>query len=52
LRAAHHAGHRWWKLDELTSATDVIYPFGLAPLLDEVLNVGIPRQAKQLPWHH
>ena len=52
LERGHHAGHRWWQLDELTDTTDVIYPFGLAPLLDQLLTVGIPQPAAQLPWHH
>jgi hypothetical protein len=26
LEPSHHGGHRWWKLDQLTDTTDVIYP--------------------------
>lgn len=52
LERSHHAGHRWWRLDELTDTTEVVYPFGLAPLVEQVLTVGIPQQAVQLPWHH
>lgn len=52
LERSHHAGHRWWAPDELTGTTDVIYPFGLAPLLDQLRTEGIPRQAVKLPWHH
>jgi 8-oxo-dGTP pyrophosphatase MutT (NUDIX family) len=52
LERSHHAGHRWWRVDELNDTTDVIYPFGLAPLLDQLLTAGVPQQAVQLPWHH
>lgn len=52
LERHHHAGHRWWTLDELTDTTDVIYPFGLVSLLDQISTGGTPQQAVQLPWHH
>ncbi|MCM4085132.1 NUDIX domain-containing protein [Actinoplanes sp. TRM88002] len=52
LERQHHAGHRWWTLDQLTNSTDVIYPFGLASLLDQLRTEGTPQQAVQLPWHH
>lgn len=52
LERGHHAGHRWWRLDELISTADVIYPFGLAPLLDQLRTAGIPEQPAQLPWHN
>jgi len=52
LERRHHAGHHWWSLDELADSTDVIYPFGLAPLLDQISTMGTPRQVVQLPWHH
>jgi 8-oxo-dGTP pyrophosphatase MutT (NUDIX family) len=52
LERNHHAGHRWWRLDELTDSPEVIYPFGLASLLDQILSSGIPRQVVRLPWHH
>lgn len=51
LERRHHAGHRWWRLDELTDTTDVIYPCGLAALLGRLLSAGVPQQAVQLPWH-
>jgi 8-oxo-dGTP pyrophosphatase MutT (NUDIX family) len=52
LERLHHAGHRWWRLDELTDSTEIIYPFGLAPFLDQIRTVGLPQQAVELPWHH
>ncbi|WP_213010446.1 NUDIX hydrolase [Paractinoplanes toevensis] len=52
LERQHHAGHRWWTLDELTDSTDVIYPFGLVSLLDQIRTEGTPQKAVQLPWHH
>ena len=30
-------GHRWWAVDELRSTSAVVYPEGLAELLDRVL---------------
>lgn len=52
LERHHHAGHRWWTFDELTDSTEVIYPFGLVSLLDQIHVEGVPEQAVQLPWHH
>jgi hypothetical protein len=52
LERRHHAGHRWWPLDELASTTETVYPFGLASLLAHILADGVPRQSVQLPWHH
>lgn len=52
LERTHHGGHRWWSLDELTSATDPVYPLGLARLLADLLAGDIPRQPVPLPWHH
>jgi 8-oxo-dGTP pyrophosphatase MutT (NUDIX family) len=47
-----HAGHRWWPLDELASTADTVYPFGLAPLLTDLLADPRPPQPRRLPWHH
>ncbi|MER7332347.1 MULTISPECIES: NUDIX domain-containing protein [unclassified Micromonospora] len=52
LERTHHAGHRWWPLDELATTTDTVYPFGLAQLLADILTGHIPQQPVQLPWHH
>jgi len=37
LERATLVGHRWWRLDELRSTSEVVYPEGLAELLDRVL---------------
>ncbi|MGI8335627.1 NUDIX hydrolase [Actinomadura scrupuli] len=46
------AGHRWWTVDELAVTTEEVYPFGLAPLLRELLAARIPPEPVLLPWHH
>ncbi|HEV1996806.1 MAG TPA: NUDIX domain-containing protein [Candidatus Dormibacteraeota bacterium] len=38
-------GHRWWPLDDMDAATEPIYPRGLAGLVREVLNHGVPATA-------
>ncbi|MGE5830214.1 MAG: NUDIX hydrolase [Micromonosporaceae bacterium] len=48
----HHAGHRWWTVDELVATTETIYPYGLVGLLTELLAGRVPQPAVQLPWHH
>lgn len=45
-------GHRWWTVDELAVTTEKVYPFGLAPLLRELLAARIPPEPVSLPWHH
>jgi 8-oxo-dGTP pyrophosphatase MutT (NUDIX family) len=45
-------GYRWWSLDELASSSETVYPFGLVPLLTEVLAARIPSESVELPWHH
>jgi 8-oxo-dGTP pyrophosphatase MutT (NUDIX family) len=45
-------GHRWWSIDELAGSDELIYPFGLVPLLAELLAGRIPAEPVRLPWHH
>lgn len=45
-------GHRWWTLPELAATTELVYPFGLVPLLTDLLAGRRPGQPAQLPWHH
>ncbi|MEV6631491.1 NUDIX domain-containing protein [Actinoplanes sp. NPDC051470] len=52
LERGFHTGHRWWSLPELRSATETIYPFGLPPLLTDLLAGRRPTTPVQLPWHH
>lgn len=44
--------HRWWSADELATATDTVYPFGLAALVADLTSGKPPRQPIRLPWHH
>ncbi|MGW1023659.1 NUDIX hydrolase [Streptomyces sp. NPDC002577] len=52
LERKHHAGHRWWTLDELAATSETVYPFGLAELAVELAAGRIPPAPVQLPWHH
>ncbi|GLY98311.1 NUDIX domain-containing protein [Actinoplanes sp. NBRC 103695] len=52
LERGFHTGHRWWTLPDLRSTTETVYPFGLPPLLTDLLSGHIPPQPVQLPWHH
>ncbi|WP_446218136.1 NUDIX hydrolase [Micromonospora sp. IBHARD004] len=52
LELANHAGHQWWTLNGLTSTTETVYPYGLAPLLTDLLANHISQRPVQLPWHH
>lgn len=45
-------GHRWWTLKELAGTGDDVYPFGLVPLLGELLAGRVPDEPVRLPWHH
>lgn len=52
LERSYHAGYRWWPLADLATTTETVFPFGLVPLLTDLLAGEIPRQPVQLPWHH
>jgi 8-oxo-dGTP pyrophosphatase MutT (NUDIX family) len=52
LERAHHGGYRWWPVAELGSATEPIYPLGLARLLADLLAGPVTAQPVQLAWHH
>jgi 8-oxo-dGTP pyrophosphatase MutT (NUDIX family) len=52
LERNHHAGHRWWTLEEVASTTETIYPFGLVALLTDLLAGRVPQEPTRLPWHH
>ncbi|MFD0023978.1 NUDIX hydrolase [Streptomyces sp. NPDC058382] len=50
---SHHAGHRWWAVDELAAAGgELILPLGLAGLAAELVAGRVPARPVQLPWHH
>jgi 8-oxo-dGTP pyrophosphatase MutT (NUDIX family) len=46
------SGHRWWTIEELSSTGEVVYPFGLVPLLSDLLAGRRPPEPVRLPWHH
>lgn len=48
----YHDGHRWWSATELPTATDPVYPLGLAELVTGLVTVGPPAEPVQLRWHH
>nr|MDT0663232.1 NUDIX domain-containing protein [Micromonospora sp. DSM 115978] len=52
LERAFHAGHRWWSVEDLADTTETVYPFGLVPLLTDLLAGRFPDRPVRLPWHH
>lgn len=40
---------RWWSVEDLRSTDEVIYPFGLAELLDPILSSHYPTEIVTLP---
>lgn len=50
LEREHHAGHKWWALDELAATTETVYPVELARLVAGILAGHVPREAVRLPW--
>jgi 8-oxo-dGTP pyrophosphatase MutT (NUDIX family) len=51
-------GFRWWPLPELEAQagtagpTHVVYPYGLVPLLTDLIAGARPPAPVRLPWHH
>jgi 8-oxo-dGTP pyrophosphatase MutT (NUDIX family) len=43
-------GHRWWTVEELREAPDVILPPGLPDLVIQLLAGGFPDWPVRLPW--
>jgi len=52
LERSYHLGERWWSLDELAGSDEIVYPYGLVPLLGDLLEGRRPATAVALPWHH
>lgn len=52
LERSVHAGERWWSLDELATTEEIIYPYGLVPLLADLREGRRPVEPVRLPWHH
>lgn len=44
--------HRWWTMAELAEPAERVVPFGLVPLLGELLTGRTPENLVVLPWHH
>ena len=50
-------GFRWWSLPDLAAVDrpgggDVVYPYGLVPLLAGLIAGRRPATPVELPWHH
>jgi 8-oxo-dGTP pyrophosphatase MutT (NUDIX family) len=43
-------GHRWWTVTELHAARDLVFPVGLAGLLQRLLVGDKPEAPVRLPW--
>jgi hypothetical protein len=43
-------GHRWWTVDELRTATEEVWPLGLADLVSCLLSDGVPARPVRLQW--
>jgi 8-oxo-dGTP pyrophosphatase MutT (NUDIX family) len=52
VEASTVSGHRWWTVDEVEASARNIFPWGLAPLLRELLDGRLPPAPVRLPWHH
>lgn len=47
---SEHAGHRWWRLTDLATTNDLVYPHGLATLLADLIAGKRPTHPRELPW--
>jgi 8-oxo-dGTP pyrophosphatase MutT (NUDIX family) len=52
LELSVHAGERWWTVDELVTTEEIIYPYGLVPLLIDLSEGRRLVEPVKLPWHH
>jgi 8-oxo-dGTP pyrophosphatase MutT (NUDIX family) len=52
LEASTVSGHRWWTADEVEASARKVFPWGLAPLLRDLLDGRMPGVPVRLPWHH
>ena len=52
FEADNHRGHRWWTIPDLTTTTERVFPFRLAPLLTDLVAGRLPVEPVGLPWHH
>lgn len=42
--------HRWWTAGDLRTTDDLVFPIGLADLLDRLLRGDVPHNPVELPW--
>lgn len=47
---AYITGHRWWTLDEIRTAAEVVWPLGMANLITRLLAGDVPHRPVRLPW--
>jgi 8-oxo-dGTP pyrophosphatase MutT (NUDIX family) len=47
---AYITGHRWWALDEIRTADEVVWPIGVADLVMRLVAGDIPDRPVRLPW--
>jgi 8-oxo-dGTP pyrophosphatase MutT (NUDIX family) len=52
VEASTVSGHRWWTVEEVEASSTNVFPWGLAPLLRELLAGRMPAVPVRLPWHH
>ncbi|GGP95259.1 8-oxo-dGTP pyrophosphatase MutT (NUDIX family) [Actinomadura coerulea] len=52
MEREHVSAHRWWRIEEMESVEEPIYPLMLAELLTELLAGRTPSEPVRLPWHH
>ena len=43
-------GHRWWAVDDMRTATEEVWPLGLADLTAGLLSDGVPARPVRLAW--
>lgn len=52
LEVSTVSGHRWWTVDEIEATGRKVFPWGVAPLLRDLVEGRLPPEPVQLPWHH
>lgn len=52
VERSYITGHRWWTVDELATTDETVFPFGLVPLLRDLVAGRRPAVPVALPWHH
>ena len=52
LEVSTVSGHRWWTAEEIEAAEKNVFPWGVAPLLRDLVGGRVPAAPVRLPWHH